>query len=320
MNSSAETKLLEEAADPLTTPERLAQLSLEHLGLHSEIAGNPSCSQALLNTLSIQHPIEVLNNPALVLAALENGNRYSLFPLKSLISLSLACNPSEHLDLIQELKSRIAEGIEVFRQQDYASMTCIWLNRGSHVLMPSDCANAIEHPIHLRAVFRAYIESDGPVTVDAPKLSSTKAEADQSLKLLREFLSDLGEGNLSNYIDTNELIREHGGDGEFTVEADELPEGVYLDSNALHQTLEDDEDDCCVDNLLVEFGYCFTGTDAYLENGYLTIPVEWEEEIEVEFKISMGELDSLVGLNAESCFPPDWSDRVAGLVLSTADE
>ena len=320
MNASAETKLLGEAADPLTTPERLAQLSLEHLGLHSEIAGNPSCSQALLNTLSIQHPIEVLNNPALVLAALENGNRYSLFPLKSLISLSLACNPSEHPDLIQELKSRIAEGIEVFRQQDYASMTCIWLNRGSHVLMPSDCANAIEHPIHLRAVFRAYIESDGPVVVDPPELSSNKAEADQSLKLLREFLSDLGEGNLSNYIDTNELIREHGGDGEFTVEADELPEGVYLESNALYRTLEDDEDDYCVDNLLVEFGYCFTGTDAYLENGYLMIPVEWEDEIEVEFKISMGELDSLVGLSAESCFPPDWSDRVAGLVLSTASE
>jgi hypothetical protein len=320
MNSSAETKLLGEAADPLTTPERLAELSLEHLGLHSVIAGNPSCSQALLNTLSIQHPIEVLNNPALALAALENGNRYSLFPLKSLISLSLACDPSEQPDLIQELKSRITEGIEVFRQQDYASMTCIWLSRGSHVLMPSDCANAIEHPIHLRAVFRAYIESNGPVTVDAPELSSPKAEADQSLKLLRVFLADLGEGNLSNYVDTNELIREHDGDGEFAVEANELPDGVYLESNALYRTLDDDEDDCCVDNPLVEFAYCFTGTDAHFENGYLMIPVEFEDEIEVELTISMGELDSLVGLNAESYFPPDWSDRVAGLVLHVEAE
>lgn len=315
MNSSAETKLLGEAVDPLTTPERLAELSLEHLGLHSAIAGNPSCSQALLNTLSIQHPIEVLNNPALALAALENGNRYSLFPLKSLISLSLACDPFEQPDLIQELKSRIAEGIEVFRQQDYASMTCIWLNRGSHVLMPSDCANAIEYPIHLRAVFRAYIESNGPVTVDAPELSSPKAEADQLLKSLRVFLADLGEGNLSKYVDTDELIREHDGDGEFSVEANELPDGFYLESNALYRTLDDDEDDYCVDNLLVEFGYCFTGTNAHFENGYLKIPVEYEDEIEVELTISMGELDSLIGLNAESCFPPDWSDRVAGLVL-----
>jgi hypothetical protein len=320
MTNRSEAALREEATNPLTPPERLADLSHENPMLCSEIAKNPSCSQALLNTLSIQYPNEVLNNPCLALVALENGNRYSLFPLKSLISLSLICDPSEHPDLIQELKSRISEGLDVFRQQDYASMTCIWLNRGSHVLMPSDCANAIEHPIHVRAEFRAYIESDGPVIVSAPDLSCPKTKTDELLELLRRFLADLGEGNLSNYIDTDELIREHHGDGEFAVEVDELPDGVHLESNTLYRTMGDDEDECCVDNLLVEFGYCFSGVDAYFENGYLIIPVDWEDEIEVEFSIQMGELDSLVGLNAESYFPSDWSERVAGLLFPMAAE
>jgi hypothetical protein len=315
MNSSAETKLLGEAVDPLTTPERLAELSLEHLGLHSAIAGNPSCSQALLNTLSIPHPIEVLNNPALALAALENGNRYSLFPLKSLISLSLVCDPSEQPDLIQELKSRIAEGIEVFRQQDYASMTCIWLNRGSHVLMPSDCANAIEYPIPIRVVYRAYIESDGPVVVNAPEITRPDLAKHDKHNNLSRFLSDLGNGNLSDYIDTDELIREHSGDGEFMTETDELPEGICLESNSLYRDLGDEGDGAYVDNLLVSFGYSFGGSEAHFENGYLIIPVEWEDETDVEFTIGMGELSSLIGLSSEGCFPAEWPDLVADLVF-----
>jgi hypothetical protein len=315
MNSSAETKLLGEAADPLTTPERLAELSLEHLGLRSAIAGNPSCSQALLNTLSIQHPIEVLNNPSLALAALENGNRYSLFPLKSLISLSLVCEPIEHPDLIHELKSRIAEGIDVFSQQDYASMTCIWLNRGSHVLTPSDCANAIEYPIPVRVIYRGYIESDGPVVVNAPEITSPDLAKHDKRNNLRRFLSDLGKGNLSDYIDTNELIREHNGDGEFMTEIDEPPKGVYLESNALYRAVEDEEGELYVDNLLVNFGYSFGGNEAHFENGYLMIPVEWEDETDIEFTIEMGELSSLIGLSSEGFFPVEWPDLVADLVF-----
>jgi hypothetical protein len=308
-----ESALQEEASSPLTSPERLAELVLENPMLCAKIARNPGCSQALLDALSIEHPSEVLENPALSLRTLEKGSRYSLFPLKSLISLSLVCDPCDHADLILELMNRVTEGLNTLLQQDRASIECIWLCRGSHVLAPSDCGDRIKDPINTRATFKAYIEGDGPVVVNAPCLTSPELKTGEKRELLEEFLSDLEKGNLSKYIDDYELIREHSGDGEFFVEIDELPEGFWLESNTLYRALGDEDGETCGE-LLVSFGHCFGGGNAFFENDYLLIPCEMEDETDLEFTIPMGELDSLISLSAAHPFPPSWPRLVANLL------
>lgn len=318
MASNPESALQEEASSALTSPERLAELVLGNPELCAEIAKNPGCSQALLNALSIEYPNEVLENSALSLRALEDGSRYSLFPLRSLISLSLVCDPCEHTDLILELKNRITEGLYTLLEQDCASIECIWVCRGSHVLVPSDCGNRIESPISVRATFKAYIEGEGPVVVNAPCFTSPDLKTDERRELLEEFLSDLEKGNLSKYIDDYGLIREHSGDGEFFVEMDELPEGFWLESNALYRALGDDDSENCGD-LLVNFGHCVGGGNAFVENDYLLIPCEMEDETDLEFTIAMGELDSLIGLSAGHSFPPSWPKLVANLLFPGVD-
>jgi hypothetical protein len=87
--------LLTEASDPLTSPERLRQLSErkrrhERAQLRQTIAANPNADEDLLLALGADYPKEVISNPRFQLLELSGKAWWENCDLRSLCSLALA--------------------------------------------------------------------------------------------------------------------------------------------------------------------------------------------------------------------------------------
>ena len=287
------------------------------------IASNPNCDYSLLNNLALSCPRNVLSNPILGMADIEQGNGYSQFSLKSLVSLSMACNPEEHSGLLQEIKTRLVKCIGEFWIQEEASLTCVWLYRREFTLMPDDCGGLIQEPVELCIEHRGLgIEGEGPISIcgDFPDIHGhDKVRCiDARRRSLVEFLDAIKRGEIGEYVDDGEITRDHHGDSATSLKLKSLPQGLFLDDCGLYSGSWDDEDG---PQLICEFIADWNGSGdgpIKAKGTQLIIPVEWVGEFDVEYDIAMGELRELAGLTINDpktrlCI--DWPSRLADLLL-----
>jgi len=308
--------LLEEARSVDTSAARLQALVNKEPTLGGIIASNPSASIQLLDHLALQHPAEVLANPLLPLRVLEDGRAYSEFSLPALVSLCMAWTPGRDEELLQETKTRIAAGLEELANQEEASLSCEWVYWRSFKLDPEDCDCLINHSLRLTMEVRAGMVSEGPVSVHGiPNLSTCGPElSDCSRGDLTAFLQALSSGNLHNYIDDDELIREDCGFRDVRLDGEKLPDSLSIDGTSLYKYNDEEEDD---EEVLVFRYDLFCGSyPIKFADGVVIVPVEFIDEDNHDYQMAMGELVALKPLGQKTdCPPSDWPSRLAALLI-----
>lgn len=303
------SELLQEAHSVDTSAQRLQALFRVDPALGATIASNPSASIQLLNQLALHYPAEVLANPVLLLRSLEVGGVYGEFSLPALICLSIVCDPQKDQSLLEETKQRIQFALNQLQGQD-TSLECDWLYARDFTLLPEDCDDAIDVPLDFSMEVRANMFAKGEVLMDGvpcledfdPGLSGSQ------IGLLADFLRAVAAGEIRDYINEEYLIREDGGGADVDLKAAVLPVGFSLDGMHL----------CRDDEYILEFCYNFSGGDSALvyEDGILTVPVEYEDEVNHRYNLAMGELSDLAIIESEcSSLPSDWYRRLAALLL-----
>jgi hypothetical protein len=304
------SQLLQEARSVDTCAERLQELNRADPALGPQIASNPSAPIELLDQLALQCPTEVLANPVLQLRALETGGAYGELSLRSMVCLCLASNPKRDADLLRETRRRIQSSIEELRAQDYASLDCDWLYARHFTLLPEDCDGVIEKPLGFFLEVRANMYAKGTISLyDIPGLDDAGLGRPVSQRTsLVEFMRAVVAGEIRDYINEEYLSREDGGSTDVTLSAEELPAGYSLDHNTLYK---DDES-------ILSIYHDFSGGDSPVVygDGYLTVPVEFQDEVNHCIEIAMGELGDLTGLESKCPFlPADWHLRLAALLI-----
>jgi hypothetical protein len=315
--------LLEQlASNPMTSPGLLRQLSIEDRDLLPIIAQNPNCSQELLDNLAFTNPQEVLSNPRFLFNEIRRGDNCTGFSLKSLVSLCMSCDPSEHAGLIDETRSVIAEGIEVLQEQDQASLSCVWLYERAFTLSPNECKNIIGDAIDFE--FRVKAQMNGSGSMSVAKLPGfgddaqiDKAEMRQDLKL---FLSAISSGSLEEYFDPD-ICLEDSGAAEMDIEAVNLPQGLSLQDEILRRVHPPDEDHDEWEEYLLAFEHEYSESlnpVRFRDDYCLVVPVVYINAIEHAYDISMGELGDLIGLKihcSKAGLELDWPSRLAELLI-----
>jgi hypothetical protein len=304
------SSLQQEASSVTTSPQRLQALFRVDPALGPTIASNPSASIHLLNQLALHHPTEVLANPLLLLRSMESGGAYGEFSLPALICLSLASGPQRDRSLLVETKRRIQSALDQLYGQE-VSVECDWLYARDFTLLPEDCDGIIDVPLDFAMEVRAnmYAKS-GPSFHDLPCLEDFDSTILATrIGLLADFLRAIEVGDLSDYINEEFLIREDGGSADVDLKSDDLPVEYSLEGMHL----------CRDDEYILEFCHDFGGRDSapYYDDGILTVPVEFEDEVNHRYQFSMGELGDLSGLKGKCpALPPDWCKRLAELIIS----
>ena len=154
------------------------------------------------------------------------------------------------------------------------------------------------------------MESRGPVSVDGiPDLSECDPDFSDALRdELTKLLQVISSGNIREYINDDELIRDDGCGRSCHLEVEKLPEGLSISGTSLYN--EDDH--------ILDFDYSLDGDSAPIEfaDGSVTVPVEFIDEDNHEYEISMGELGALKSLAQKAdCLPSDWPARLAALLI-----
>ena len=304
------SSLLQEASSVDTSAERLQELFRVDSSLGPVIALNPSASIQLLDQLALHYPAEVLANSLLLIRTLEAGGAYRDFSLGALISLSLACDLPPDASLLAETWRRIKAGLEELQGQEYASLECDWLYSRNFTLLPEDCGGVIEKPLEFALEVRANMYANGAVSIyGIPCLDNVDSGTSKSQRsLLAEFFRAVATGEIRDYINEDDLTREDGGSADVDLKVAELPAGLSLDGMYL----------CRDDEYILEVYYDFSGGDSPIvcDNGIVTVPVEFWDEVNHRYQIAIGELSDVVGLESKCpVLSSDWHERLAVLLI-----
>lgn len=248
----------------------------------------------------------------LLLLDLEAVGTYRELSLPALVVLCLACESKQYASLFEETWLRIRVGLDEFRKQEEASLSCEWVYQRTFTLQPDDCDCLIEKPLDFTLAVRSCMESRGHISVDGipglgdrgPDLSITLREE------LAKILRSISSGDIGDYINDEELIRDDGCGSDCRLEAEELLDDLSIDGSALYRG-----EDC-----ILEFEYNLDGdcSPILYADGIITVPLEFTDEENREYEISMGELGALTALaqrEKADCLPSDWSSRLAALLI-----
>lgn len=275
------------------------------------IASNPSASIQLLDQLALHNSREVLVNPLLQFSALETGGAYGGFSLSSLVCLCLVCDPKRDPDLLKETRRRIQSSLEELLVQDYASLECEWLFARDFSLLPENCDGIIDKPLDFALQVRKSVDANGGISFlsELPRLDDSDLGSPGSQRiLLARFLRDVAAGKIHDYIDDDDLTREDTCEIDFDLKAEDLPSGYSIDGRALRRDGE----------TILEFGYNFDMPDSLVvfEGRSVTVPLEFQDEVNHRYEIAMGELGDLPGLESKCpALPSDWHQRLAALLI-----
>jgi len=313
----ARSELQEEARSVETSADRLRDLLRQDSSLGPIIASNSSASPALLNELALKYPAEVLANPMIPLRGRDSGGVYGVFSLPALVSLCLVCRPDQHADLLEETRQRLLVGMAELRDEVEGSLSLVWLYQQSFTLCPEDCDNLIDQPLDFMLEVRHQMYADGPFPITGiPESSDAHSPSRASERTqLGDFLNAVRGNSLLQYIDSSEISREDGGSEDVTIEAEYLPVNLRVEGSTLYKD----------NDLLLHFVPTYNGAVSAIEfeDGSLTVPVEFIEELDLQYKIAlselsnMGKLNNLVGLELkpDGLTPCDWPTRLAALLI-----
>ena len=96
-----EERLLQEANDPSTTPERLAELVKDKTpGIAASVAQNPNTPEAILLGLAAAHPQAFIDNPFTALLLLERPGLLVELSLRAVWQKSLSLRAPQALLVI----------------------------------------------------------------------------------------------------------------------------------------------------------------------------------------------------------------------------
>jgi hypothetical protein len=302
---------LQEALSVDTSPERLEELFQVDPTLGPLIASNPSTSLQLLDQLAVHFPVEVLANRSVI---------YSYLSLRSLVCLCLVCDMRRDACLSNEILRRIHAGIDELQTQEYATLECDWLYNRIFTLLPTDCEALIDEPIEFRFDVFANMQSEGPILVsglpdfrdDDSGFPGTQKES------LADFLQIIGSCKLRAYINDQELVREDGGFPDIDLQAVALPKGLSLDGTTLSRSAEKEDEGGDDGEPILEFFHSYGGCNSSIvyEDGVVTVPVEFVDEVNHHYSLAMGELGDLAGIESKCpSLPADWHQRLAALLI-----
>jgi hypothetical protein len=230
--------------------------------------------------------------------------------LGALVSLSLACDVPPDTSLFGETRRRIKASLEELQGQEYATLECDWLYSRDFTLLPEDCDGVIGTPLELSLEVRANMYANGTIsTSEIPCLDNVDSGTSKSQRsLLADFFRAVATSEIRDYINEDDLIREDGGGVDIDLKAAELPVGLSLDGIYL-----------CRDNeCILEVCYNFSGGDSPViyGNGIVTVPVEFEDEVNHRYQIAIGELSDLVCIESRCpVLSSDWCERLAALLV-----
>lgn len=307
---SSRSLLLLEASSVTTSPQRLQALFRVDPALGPTIASNPSASIQLLNQLALHHPAEVLANPLLLLRSMESGGAYGEFSLPALICLSLVSDSQRDNSLLAETKRRIQSALDQLEGQE-VSLECDWLYTRNFTLLPEDCDGVIDTPLDFFMEVRANMYAKCEASMhDLPCLEDFESGLSRSqIGLLADFLGTVEACELRDYIEDSNMTREDGGWADVNLKIEDPPVGYSLEGTHLRRG----------DEYILEFSHDFSGADSDPEydDGILTVPVEFEDEVNHRYEFSTGELGELVDLRSNCpALPNDWCQRLAELLIS----
>ena len=308
----ASLELLDEARSVDTSAARLLDLVQFDPSLGPIIASNPSASWKLLDQLALKHPAEVLGNPLLLLLDLEAVGTYRELSLPALVVLCLACESKQYASLFEETWLRIRSGLDELRKQEEASLSCDWVYQRTFTLQPDDCDSLIDKPLDFTLEVRACMESRGHISVDGiPDLSDRGPDLSNPLREeLFKILQSISSGDIGDYINDEDLVRDDGCGSDYRLKAVGLLDNLSIEGTSLYRG-----EDC-----ILEFEYNLDGdcSPILYADGIITVPVEFTDEENREYEISMGELGALTALaqrKRTDCLPSDWPSRLAALLI-----
>lgn len=307
---SSHSSLLEEASSVKTSPQRLQQLLQDDPSLGAVIASNPSASFQSLDQLALHFPAEVLTNPLLPLRSLEAKGAYGDFSLPALICLCLVSDTRRDNILLEETKIRIQAALDRLQGQEIL-LECDWLYSRDFTLLPEDCDGIINGPLDFTIEVRANMYAKGEVIMrDVPYLEELGLDISRSqIDLFSDFMRAVAAGEIRDYINEEYLTREDGGGADVELKVAELPVGLSVDGRYICS-----DDDGCI----LEVYYNFDGGDTppVYEDGMLTVPVDFEDEVNHRYQFAMGELGDLVDLKSKcTALPSNWHQQLAKLLL-----
>lgn len=318
--NEASPKDYAEAASPQTAPERLIELYKESQLLWGLIASNPSAPISILDKLAINFPEEVLGNPSFSAIVVERDFSLKDLSLRSLVLLCLKGDQQEQNELRQELAWRLTRDFIELQKTDEASMSCVWTYQRYCTLQPDECENLIKTPMSFEVNARAHMEGEGPISlstlpeiVDEAEVQELEwDEEDRSgpqpkvqPEELEDFLRCLMSGSLRQWICDDDIIREDSYSTEIDIDASEIPEGLSFDGSAVYAVSESGDEE-----LLMELDVNYDGEHEPItfSDGYLTIPLEFVDEIEHKYELDLGELNELISFKPKhpDGRPIDW--------------
>ena len=204
--------------------------------------------------------------------------------------------------------------------QGYASLECDWIYNRTFKLLPTDCEALIDEPIEFRFDVFANMQSEGPILVSGlpdfrdvvSGFPGTQTES------LADFLQIIGSCKLRAYINDQELVREDGVFPDIDLQAPALPEKISLDGTTLSRSAKEEDEGGDEGEPIIEFFHSYGGCDSSIvyEDGVVTVPVEFVDEVNHHYSLAMGELGDLAGIESKCpSLPADWHQRLAALLI-----
>jgi hypothetical protein len=241
---------------------------------------------------------------------MESGGTYGEFSLPALISLSVVSDPQRDHSLLKDTKRRIQSALDQLQGQE-VSLECDWLYTRNFTLLPEDCDGIIDAPLDFFMEVRANMYAKGEASIHGlPCLEDfVSGPSGSQIGLLADFLGTVEVCELRDYIDDSNMTREDGGWADVNLKIEDPPVGYSLEGTHL----------CRDDKYILEFSHNFSGADSEPEydDGILTVPVEFEDEVNHRYEFSTGELGDLTDLRRKCpALPNDWCQRLAELLIS----
>ena len=235
------------------------------------------------------------------------------FSLRSLVCLCLTCDCIRDNGPLNELKRRMGEAFDQLRRRESVNLSCVWLFQRTFLLQPGDCDNLIDHQLELSFEYRAFVDGDtGDISSAIPRLACDNLDlAGDEIAHLASFLKAIDSGDLNHFIDSQidpDGDREHKGDTRAFLTIQSAPGDYSTNGSLLYKN----------NKPILHFYAMIHELDSIRYNdGAIWVAVGEHEEVDREYRLSLGELEQLHAMASQSGhIPDDWHSRLALLLTS----